>query len=307
MAEWIEPVLRLLHYALLLGLFGWIAFRVIGLRRVNIGHDDHKRVTVVLGASLVAPFVSVLLILASIAAMMGQSVSQLEWSVVEAMVISTNMGWAFLARMVLLSAALLALLGRRAMPVALPIVAMLYALALATLAWSGHAAASEGMSGLMHRLNDSIHLIAAGLWIGAIGWFLHLTIKTHRNPDSFAPDPLLEAMHRFAPLGVSLVAVVAATGLVNAQLTFGIANSFAVLGTSYGWMLAAKLVLVGIMLLCGARNASIVRRRMQTVDGAGRGKAATLAALRISLTWELSVAVAILCLVAILGMASPSD
>jgi putative copper resistance protein D len=307
MAEWIEPVLRLLHYALLLGLFGWIAFRVIGLRRVNIENDDHKRMIVVLGAAVVVPFVSAALMLVSIAAMMGQSVSQLEWTMVEVMVLSINMGWAFLARMVLLSVALSVLLGRRVIPAALPIVAMLYGLALATLAWSGHAAASEGIWGLTHRLNDGIHLIVAGLWIGAIGWFLILTIQAHQNPDSIAPDPLLEAMHRFAPLGVILVAVVAATGLVNAQLTFGIANSLSVLGTSYGWMLAAKLVLVGLMLLLGARNASIVRRPKQTGDGNARSKAATLVALRISLTWELSVAVVIIGLVAILGMASPID
>lgn len=307
MTEWIETVLRFLHYALLLGLFGWIAYGFIGLRRVNVGHNDYDRMIVLLGAAVAAPLVSAALMLVSIAAMMGQSVSQLERSMVEAMVLTTNIGWAFLARMVLLTAAFSVLLARRVIPLALPIVAMLYALALTTLAWSGHAAVSEGMWGLMHRLNDGIHLIAAGLWIGAIAWFLLLTFKAHQYPDSFAPEPLLEAMHRFAPLGVTLVAAVVVTGIVNAQLTFGIANSLAVLGTSYGWMLTAKLLLVGMMLLCGARNASIVRRRMPTVDGARRDKEATLAWLRMSLTWELSLAVAVLGLVAILGMASPID
>ena len=46
---------------------------------------------------------------------------------------------------------------------------------------------------------------------------------------------------------------------------------------------------------------------MPTVDGARRDKEATLAWLRMSLTWELSLAVAVLGLVAILGMASPID
>jgi len=304
-AGWLEPVLRLLHYALLLGLFGWIAYRLIGLSRLNLGYDGHEDMTVGLVAAVAAPIVSLSLMLVSIAAMMGQSVTQLEWSSVKAMLTTTSMGWAFLTRMAVLSAALAALLGRRVIPRASPIAALLYGIALTTLASSGHAAAGEGTWGLVHRLNDGIHLVAAGLWTGAIGWFVHLTTKAHRNPDSFPAEPLLKAMHGFAPLGVALVAVVAATGIVNAQLTFGIANSFAVLGNSYGWLLTAKLALVGLMLVCGARNASNVRRRVRTVDGAGRSHAPTLAALRLTLACELGLAIAILGLVAILGMASP--
>lgn len=294
--------MRLLHYALLLGLFGWIAYRLTGLSRLNLGNDSQTGVMV---AALLAPFASLLLMLVSIAAMMGQSVTQLEWPMVEAMVATTSMGWAFLVRMAALSAALAALLSRRVIPGAMPIAALLYGVALMTLAWSGHAAASEGTWGLLHRLNDGVHLIAAGLWIGAIGWFVHLTTKAHRNSDSFPAEPLLKAMHGFAPLGVALVAVVAATGIVNAHLTFGIANSFAVLGSSYGWLLTAKLALVGLMVGCGARNARVVRRRVRATDGAGQSNAATLAALRTTLARELGLAIAILGLVAILGLTSP--
>ena len=35
MGDWLEPGLRFLHYALLLGLFGWTAFRLIGLRALD--------------------------------------------------------------------------------------------------------------------------------------------------------------------------------------------------------------------------------------------------------------------------------
>jgi copper resistance protein D len=35
MNEWLQPALRFFHYLLLLGLFGWTAFRVVGLRAAS--------------------------------------------------------------------------------------------------------------------------------------------------------------------------------------------------------------------------------------------------------------------------------
>src|SRR3546814_3162192 len=46
--------------------------------------------------------------------------------------------------------------------------------AVATLVWAGHAGATEGTAGTVHRVSDILHLIAAAAWIGAIGAFLIL-------------------------------------------------------------------------------------------------------------------------------------
>jgi putative copper resistance protein D len=81
-----------------------------------------------------------------------------------------------------------------------------------TLGWSGHAAATEGALGWVHRLGNGVHLLAAGLWIGAIGGFGHLTMIAHRKPGRVPVVPLLAAMHAFAPFGVALVATVSITG-----------------------------------------------------------------------------------------------
>ena len=224
MEDWLEPGLRFLHYALLLGLFGWTAFRVIGLRELNCQQWGNGFAVAMVGAVL-APLVSLVLMLTSIAAMMGQPLAALEGPMVEAMIFGTDLGWAFLFRAALLGGGLIALLLRNRLASALPIAALCYAAALITLAWSGHAAATEGGLGLFHRLNDGLHLLAAGLWLGAIGWFLHLVIKAHRRNENAQARNLLGVMHRFAPLGVTLVSVVAITGLINAQLIFGITNS----------------------------------------------------------------------------------
>ncbi len=39
------------------------------------------------------------------------------------------------------------------------------------LLWSGHAGATEGAIGALHRFSDIAHMIAASLWIGGIAAF----------------------------------------------------------------------------------------------------------------------------------------
>lgn len=142
-------------------------------------------------------------------------------------------------------------------------------------------------------------------WLGAIGWFVHLTRLAHRDTQLAPAQPLLAEIHCFAPLGVALVAVVAITGLINAHLIFGLQNGGAVLTTNYGALLAGKVALVAVMLGFDAHNARIGRRytfgeMTQMPEGS-----AALPSLRQSLVKELAVGIVVIGLVAVLGMLSP--
>jgi putative copper resistance protein D len=243
--------------------------------------------------------------LVSIAAMMGAPIASLDWPMFEAMIVGTDMGTAFLIRLALLLVGLCALLAMRGEKAAQLIAGICFGGALLTLSSSGHAAATEGGLGLFHRLNNGLHLLATSLWLGAICWFLMLTVKAHRQPDLIPALPLLRLMHGFAPLGVGLVAAAALTGVINAQLIFGLENSAAVLTTPYGILLLAKVVLVGVMLAFGAHNARIGRQAALDGESERLEPSITLSRLRRSLAGELMLAVVVIGLVAVLGMMSP--
>jgi len=105
MDDWLYPLLRFAHYTLLLGLFGITAFRCIGLRETLAQQSKRKNNGALAVAAVVAPVLTITLMLLSIAAMMAQPVWQLEGATIEAMVMSTSIGWSFLFRLGLLSAA----------------------------------------------------------------------------------------------------------------------------------------------------------------------------------------------------------
>jgi putative copper resistance protein D len=299
-----EQGLRLAHYGALLCLFGWPSFRLLKLRHLVWVSQDEGRAALTLVA-ISAPLLSVALMLVSIAAMMGAPITSLDWPMIEAMIIGTEMGMAFLIRLALLIVGLCALIASRAGRQVTLIAAMCFAGALLTLSWSGHTAATEGGLGLLHRLNNGVHLLAASLWLGAICWFLMLTAKAHRQPDLVPALPLLRVMHAFAPLGVGLVAAAALTGVINAQLIFGLENSAAVLSTTYGILLTTKVMMVGMMLAFGAHNASIGRREVLDQRRETAEPDNALARLRRNLAGELLLAGGVIGLVAVLGMLSP--
>lgn len=303
--DFLGLVLRVAQYSLLLGLFGWSAFWLLGLRSVDWLRADRAPNFAVI-AALAAPVVSAALMLISIAAMMGVPVVELDLPMIESMILGTDMGFAFLVRSGLLLTGLAAILALRNRQAALAFAAGCYGCALVTLGWSGHAAATEGGLGLFHRLNNGIHLVSAGLWLGAIGRFLVLTFRCYKDPDEAKAHAVLKAMHAFAPMGISLVALVAVSGTVNSHLIFGLPNVAATFATPYGILLAIKLALVAAMVAFGAHHARVSRGAATAVRDGNVYPAQALGALQRTLIAEFLLGLLAIGLVAVFGTMSPT-
>lgn len=233
-----------------------------------------------------------------VADMMGTGLGDVDGETLVALLQGSAYGWAFAVRSAaLLAAAALALLLRRR-PTALAVSAtVLGGVALATLAWNGHAAASEGSQGWLHLGADIVHTLAASAWLGALLMFLRL-LWPARRPD----DRLLvarRALGAFARTGSLIVALLIVTGAVNAVLILGPAGLPSVPATPYGRLLLAKLACFAGMLGLAALN----RFRLTPAlvpQGSTDG-----ARLRRSILLELGLLLLILALVAALGTLEP--
>jgi len=98
----------------------------------------------------------------------------------------------------------------------------------------------------------ALHQLATAVWLGGLPYLL---IAIRRAP---APDFARQLSARFSRLALVSVAVLASAGLL---LSFAYVGSFkAVYGTSYGAMVATKVLLFGFLLFLGALNFQLVRR-----------------------------------------------
>ena len=98
----------------------------------------------------------------------------------------------------------------------------------------------------------ALHQSATAVWLGGLPYLL-IAIRRATNPD-FARQ--LSA--RFSRLALISVCVLATAGFV---LGYAYVGSFsAAYGTSYGAMVAAKVILFGLLLFLGALNYQLVRR-----------------------------------------------
>ena len=251
----------------------------------------------VIGALAVGGFaLSALWLLASAAGMAGTPLFSPDWSVVEILLKETPVGMVLAVRAVALLSILPLLLRRGGgwnAAIALPA-----AIAAATLAWSGHAAASEGLAGSAHRVADALHVLAAAGWFGAL---LALVGGVLAGREIRQTAAMLE---RFSLFGTLFVAMLIVTGAFNAVMIVGLPNLPALLHSRYGWLLLAKLALFGAMLLLAAANRWRLTPKLEAaLEGGNTG--AALSHLRLSLLVETSLAIIILGLVAALGTLDP--
>lgn len=204
-------------------------------------------------------------------------------------VLDGRFGRAAVVRFVLVAiAAVLVQVRARAARVVIA-VDVVFALALlATLGAAGHA--STGRWRVVAIVTDLAHLGAAAVWLGGIVvLLLGLTMRAR-------PDGLDAAVRRFSPIAGGAIAVVAASGVVQAVRQSGGIDSL--FGTTYGRLVVAKVAL----LLFVVAAASVARDVIRGPDRAARAEVE----LRRAITAEVAFAAAILAVSAALVYTVPA-
>ncbi|WP_409319482.1 copper homeostasis membrane protein CopD [Pseudomonas sp. KCJK9016] len=172
------------------------------------------------------------------------------------------------------------------------------ALALASMAWSGHGA----MDGAWHLLSDILHLLAAGAWMGAM-----LALVLMSRLDALFSEArirsLADAVKRFEGVGAAIVLILSVTGVLNYLFIIGPKLGDVLLGT-YGILLTIKVVLFAGMLVLAALNRFHLGPSLEQALRDGQHQVAANA-LRRSVSVEFGIALLIVALVAWLGTLGP--
>ena len=164
---------------------------------------------------------------------------------------------------------------------------------LVSLAWISHVAARVHPLGLF---SDVVHLCAAGAWIGGL---VPLTLFLGGASFSLG-QRVVSVLLRFSMLSLCCVSVLIVTGISNSWLLVG--SLHALFTTPYGRLLLLKLALFGILIGFGARNRFLVKARLRK----GFANPDLLSQLRRNVLCEVCLGVAIVLIVACLGVTPPA-
>ncbi|PZU44479.1 copper homeostasis membrane protein CopD [Sandaracinobacteroides hominis] len=296
MGDPLAAVVRFALYSSLGLLFGLSAFGWHGLAGKHRSHWQRSLRALLIILALVAAVTSVAGLFVMASRMFAVPMHSLDREALGTILALPGLGLALLLR----AAALTLFVGIMMFAptrLAGPIVTA--AVALATLAWFGHAGASEGWLGWLHLGSTILHLLAAGLWAGALAAFLLLGARSRALPEARAL--LVGALGRFHCTGSLVVGLLLVTGVGNALLILGMPLNLSSLTTPWAQLMALKLVAFAAMLGLAALN------RFRFAPALATPGPQSDSHLRHSLRVEFGLALVILGLVAWIGLLSPME
>ena len=299
-------VSRLLQFAAGIVVFGCGAFRLYGLAFDTTTTSANALVTfdtwvwrVTIVGAIVALLSGVSLLLAVTANMAGSAAAALDPNTISTVLFDTSFGLVWCWRLLfafLLIGACLAPLARRRMPAIL----VLSLLLLVSLGWVGHAVEGQGVARFVHQINQMVHLLAAGMWLGGLVPLTWLLGRA-RSPSGAAWISVArDVVPRFSHMGYVAVALLAATGAINTLLLVGSVEALA--GTPYGRLLSLKILLFLVMVVLALINRFRLLPRLRREPQ----PSAPLAALARSVLFEQALGFAVLAVVSVLGTWPPA-
>ena len=248
-ADPVSAVMRGVHLAALISLFGTLVFSAVIVRTppdTAASRLLHRRLAALGRGSLALALLAGLAwFTARAAAIAGAQAWPDALAAVPAVALGTRFGRLLLLRLALLLAlAVLCAPWRTRLPLRRAVgmaAAVLAAGALGLQSAIGHAGAMDDR-GLVAA--EALHVLAAGAWLGALAPLLILLATT---PEQAAP-----ALRRFFPLGLGAVLAIAATSVVQGMVMVG--SVPALVGTGYGRLALLKTLLFLLLLAFAALN-----------------------------------------------------
>lgn len=170
-------------------------------------------------------------------------------------------------------------------------------LLLTSIGGTGHAGADTSSWGTVHVANDSLHLLAAGAWLGGL---VPLVIALSGNVPEATPAKV-KLLRQFSTMGMFAVAALVASGLVNSW--FQVESLQALLVTPYGrWLLFKIALFLGMLGLAYAN-----RNRLVPALAAMREQPEPyLNKLRRNVLGEQALGLLVLAVVALIGTLEPA-
>ncbi|OPK03263.1 copper resistance protein CopD, partial [Pseudomonas veronii] len=182
MSDSLNIVVRFALYFDLMLLFGLAIFGLYSLRgKERISGTVLNFESLLYSTSAVGVALSLAAMLLLAKAMSGVSgFMELHHHIFQMVLMGTDVGLTWMVRIGALVTAIIGVsLNKRFPTLSLWIVTVCGAIALATLAWTGHGAMDEGSRRYWHFISDIFHLLAAGGWLGALAAFaLLLRLKS---------------------------------------------------------------------------------------------------------------------------------
>ena len=174
-----------------------------------------------------------------------------------------------------------------------PIVALLGALILGSLGLVGHAVMLTGTLGWLNRLSHTIHLLAAGFWLGSLVPLIPC-LRSMADP-TIGVDASV-ALRRFSGLGHIAVATFLTTGVINTWLVLGVWPTDVT--SPYQALLSAKVGLVAIMIGLALVNRYVLVPHLHS-------KPEALHLLRWNTFGEIILGFGVVGLVSVIGTLAP--
>ena len=283
---------RFAHFAATMLLFGASAF-VGGLVPIELARSLAAPLRAMIGGAIVVSAFTALAWLGLEAAELGDGWADgVNPDILAGVLVETGFGHVWLLRLAIVIVMLGAFVLRPRDR--LGFVAIASALLLGSLSLAGHAVMQSGSLGALHRLNDCLHLLAAGAWLGALPPFLLCLNRCDKAP--WRGQARL-ALRRFSGVGHVVVALVVLTGIANVFLTLGRwPSDFTSL---YQVLLAAKIAIVAAMIGMALFN------RYGLAPKIASDEQGALRALRRNSVVEIALGACALALVSVFGALAP--